>query len=157
MLRLLAGLTLLLMAVPLQAQAPADSQLTQVLQKAKRGRWIVRVNADTAAARQGVIQAVNDTSLTLADHQTLLKDIVLVESLGSSRKSLKTGAIVGGLLGAGVGWLGASLVCAMNEGDDDCTDNAIVILTLTSAIGAGVGGLFAGFLGSSEWRPLWRK
>jgi hypothetical protein len=158
MLRLVAGLALLMMlAVRLQAQAPADSLLLQQLQKAKSGRWIVRVNADTAVARQGVIRAVSDSSLTIADQPVLLKDIALLEAFGSSRKSLRTGAIVGGLLGAGLGGLGAAFGCALDESGDDCTDNAIVIVTLTSVIGAGVGGLFAGFLGSSEWRPLWRR
>ena len=153
--RLVAGLLLFVFAAPLPAQAPADS-LTQLLQQARTQRWIVRVTADSAVRHEGMVTQVGDSSFTVAGQHLALAGITRLERRMSSRRSLRTGAIVGGLLGAGLGALGAAFACGMAESGDSCSE-AVPIIVLIAGIGAGIGGLTAGFLGSSEWRPLWRK
>jgi hypothetical protein len=153
--RLLAGLLLFLVAAPLPAQVPADS-LTQLLQQARTQRWIVRVTADSVAGHQGVVTQVGDSSFAVAGQQMALARITMLERRMSSRRSLRTGAIVGGLLGAGLGALGAAFACGMEESGDSCS-YAVPIIVLVAGIGAGIGGLSAGFLGSSEWRIVWQK
>ena len=154
--RLVAGLLLFVFAAPLPAQAPADS-LTQLLQQARTQRWIVRVTADSAVRHEGMVTQVSDSSFTVAGHHMALAGITMLERRMSSRRSLRTGAIVGGLLGAGLGALGAAIACSMDESGDGCSEVVILGIALVAGIGAGIGGLSAGFLGSSEWRPLWRK
>lgn len=153
--RFLAGLLLFLVAAPLPAQVPADS-LTQLLQQARTQRWIVRATADSAVRHQGVVTQVGDRSFTIAGQHLALAGITMLERRMSSRRSLRTGAIVGGLLGGGLGALGAAFACSMGESGDSCSE-AVPIIVLIAGIGAGIGGLSAGFLGSSEWRIVWQK
>ena len=153
--RLLAGLLLFLVAAPLPAQVPADS-LMQLLQQARTQRWIVRATADSAVRQQGVVTQIGDSSFTIAGQHLALAGITMLERRMSSRRSLRTGAIVGGLLGAGMGALGAAFACGMEESGDSCS-YAVPIIVLIAGIGAGIGGLSAGFLGSSDWRIVWQK
>jgi hypothetical protein len=156
MTRSLAGLLLVLVAAPLPAQAPADS-LMQLLQQARTQRWIVRVTAESVVAHQGVVTQVSDSSFTVAGQRVPLARITMLERKMSSRRSLRTGAIVGGLLGGGLGALGAAFACSMDESGDGCSEVVILGIALVAGIGAGIGGLSAGFLGSSEWRIVWQK
>lgn len=142
-------------AAHLLAQAPPDSALIQILNKAEAARWIVRVTADST--HHGVISSVGDSSVTIADHQLRLADVSLIERRVSSRASLKRGALIGGLIGAGLGGVLAAFGCGMDESNDDCIDEAAIVVVVTAGIGAGIGGLAAGFLGSSEWRTVWRR
>ena len=118
---------------------------------------MVRVTADSAVVHQGVVRQLSDSSFAVAGQQIALAGITMLERRMSSRRSLRTGAIVGGLLGAGLGALGAAFACSMGESGDGCSEVVILGIALVAGIGAGIVGLSAGFLGSSEWRPLWQK
>lgn len=154
---LAAAALLVLPALPLHAQAPADSALTRLLHEGTARRWIVRASVDSTVLRQGVLTGYTDSTLSIADEHLRLAEITMLERRMSSRRSLRTGAIVGGLIGAAVGALGAAFACEMDESSDPCTGMTIKVVAFTAGIGAGMGGLSAGFLGRSEWRQVWQR
>jgi hypothetical protein len=136
---------------------PADSTMRRVLEEGTARRWIVRASLDSTVLGQGVLTGYSENTLSIGEQELRLAEISLLERRMSSRRSLRTGAIVGGLIGAGLGSLGAAFACEMDESSDPCTGMTIKLVAFTTGIGAGIGGLSAGFLGRTEWRPVWRR
>lgn len=128
----------------------ADWQVLTTLQPGQQ----IKVSLHAGGTREGVLQNVSDSSLTLNNGPILKQDIQRVWVKGKGHRVKHT--LIGAAIGAGVGLgLGEAI-------DNDCSPNSIVCsgnrgkaigIPLFAAIGAGIGAA----LPAHSWQEIYRN
>jgi hypothetical protein len=152
------GLFVLVLAPPVTAQLPTSrpevAKREAVIQTLRDSQW-VRLVSPALARREGQLLVVNSSELVLARHaQPLRVPAADIDSLWVRGRATKTGALLGGLVGAvagvGAGLFISQVICSTQ----DCgVDDAAPVLGL-GAGGLAGGALVGALIGSAV--PKWR-
>jgi hypothetical protein len=129
-----------LMAAPPKAAAQVASSLVQLQILVEEGDQVAVTRFDGTVAK-GKIESVSASSVRLLQERKPLdvpeSEVLAIRKKDSIRNGTKSGAVIGGGVGAGLGTLGAIAICS----DFKCTPAAIAAVAATAGIGAGIGAL----------------
>jgi len=132
----------------LTAQQP--DTIRTIFETAKRGNWYVRV-AVPREVIQGRVPFVYDESATVGSERIPFGAVTAVDRRQRNGSGAGTGALVGGLALAPLGWALAQL-CESN-----CATATLGLATAGATVGATIGGLLGYAIdpGDVRWQRIW--
>ncbi len=150
--RIVLFLLLAMQGSALEAQQSDSVSASQILERAKRGNWFLRVRTDTALVQGRVTFLHRDTAASFGRQRVRFNDVSQIERRTRQGSAAGPAAIGGGLLLGGFFMLWGAGLC-----EGDC-DSAVLIgaaagFTLGGAVGALLGTAISP--GRVHWATLW--